>query len=196
MTKGDARRWHRNVHMAIASARMAIDDAELANGEYKPERKAVGFGTSVGEPDQYYLRYREQFETGGWRKINRLASSASSGHAATAHVSVNLGLRGPATTIASGCATGLDVISWGLNQLRSDRADMAVVGTTESPLTEMTLAVTCSLGVASSRNDDPTAAMRPFDRRGPGLDDLTQSRFRHGRSKTAGQKQHSCPRLE
>jgi len=48
----------------------------------------------------------------GYRKVSKLASSAFSGHSATVHVSIDLGLRGPAITISSGCATGLDVMAW------------------------------------------------------------------------------------
>jgi 3-oxoacyl-[acyl-carrier-protein] synthase II len=169
MSKGDARRWHRHTHMAIAAASMAIEDADLESAGYADDRISAGFGTSAGEPDEYYMRHRKQWEEGGWRKINRLASSASSGHAVTVQVSVKFGLRGPATTLASGCATGLDVIAWGTNILASGRADAAVVGATESPLTELMLAATCSLGILTKRNDNPAGAMRPFDRESDGL---------------------------
>lgn len=169
MRKADVRRWHRYVHQALAASRMAIEDSELLSAGLDPERIAVGIGTSVGAPDDHYLKYREQFEQSGWRKINKFASSASSAHSSTVNVSVNFGLKGPATTIASGCATGLEVLDWGAQQIRTGRADAALVGATEAPLTAMTLAVSCSLGILSSRNDEPSQAMRPFDRDSDGL---------------------------
>ena len=169
MGRAAVKRWHRTVHMAVASARMAVEDADLDSAKYDPERMSSAFGTSVGEPDNYYLKYRKQFEDGGWRKITKLASSATSGHASTVNVSVELGLKGPAATIATGCATGVDVISWGLGKLREGKVDAVIAGATECPITEMTLAATCSLGIASKRNDDPAAAMRPFDRESDGI---------------------------
>ena len=169
LKRADVKRWHRYVHQAVASARLAAEDAELDSARYDPDRVAVGFGTSAGAPDEYYIKYRESFEEGGWSKIDKLASSSSSGHAATANVSANLQARGPATTIASGCATGLDVISWGVSQIRRGLADAAVCGASEAPLTELTLAATCSLGILSKRNDEPTKAMRPFDRDSDGI---------------------------
>jgi 3-oxoacyl-[acyl-carrier-protein] synthase II len=123
----------------------------------------------VGAPDEHYLRYRETYETHGWDKMDKFASSASSGHAATANVSTTLKLRGPATTIASGCATGLDVLQWGAEQLRYGHADAAIVGASESPLTPLTMAASCSLNIVSKRNDDPTKAMRPFDKHSDGI---------------------------
>lgn len=169
MRKADVRRWHRYVHQALASTRMAIEDSEVLSAGLDPERIAVGVGTSAGAPDDHYLKYREQFEQNGWRKINKFASSAQSSHSSTVNISVNFGLRGPATTLASGCATGLEIIDWGAQQIRSGRADAAVVGSTEAPLTAMTLAVSCSLGILSKRNDAPELAMRPFDRDSDGL---------------------------
>ncbi len=169
MRKADVRRWHRHVHQSLAASRMAIEESDILNAGLDAERIAVGIGTSVGAPDDHYLKYREQFENAGWRKINKFASSASSAHSSTVNVSVNFGLKGPATTIASGCATGLEILDWGVQQIRSGRADAALVGATETPLTAMTLAVSCSLGILSSRNDAPELAMRPFDRDSDGL---------------------------
>lgn len=169
MRKADVRRWHRHVHQALAASRMAIEDSEILSSGLDTERIGVGIGTSVGAPDEHYLKYREQFENSGWRKINKFASSASSAHSSTVNVSVNFGLKGPATTIASGCATGLEVIDWGVQQIRSGRADAVLVGATETPITAMTIAVSCSLGILSSRNDAPELAMRPFDRDSDGL---------------------------
>ncbi len=165
----EVKRWHRYVHQAVASAKLAEQDSQLNKAGYDPERIAVGFGTSAGAPDEYYIRYRESFENGGWSKIDKLASSASSGHAATANVTAALKARGPATTVASGCATGLDVISWGMMQIRRGLADVAICGASEAPLTALTLAATCSLGILSKRNDEPGKAMRPFDRDSDGI---------------------------
>src|SRR5690606_33991230 len=101
--------------------------------------------------------------------VSKLASSAFSGHSATVHVSIDIGVRGPAITISSGCATGLDVLAWGVTQIRSGRADAAIVGATESPIFPMSFATACSLGILSKRNDEPDKAMRPFDRHRDGI---------------------------
>jgi len=169
LSKADVKRWHSHVHHSVASAKLACEDANFLRAGYAPERIAVGFGTSVGAPDEHYLRYRQTYETQGWEKIDKFASSASSGHAATANVSTTFKFRGPATTIASGCATGLDVLQWGVEQIRYGHADAAVIGAAESPLTPLTMAVSCSLNVVSKRNDEPHKAMRPFDKTADGI---------------------------
>ena len=169
MKKNVVRTWCRHVHQALASARLAVDDAELQHAGYSPARIATGIGTSVGGPNEQYRAHREAYDTGGFKKIGKLASSKFAGHSATVHVTVDLGFKGPAITIASGCATGLDSLAWGVNLIKTGRADVALVGATESPIFPMSIASACSLGILSKRNDAPEKAMRPFDRNRDGI---------------------------
>ncbi|MBI1318842.1 MAG: hypothetical protein GC168_07815 [Candidatus Hydrogenedens sp.] len=169
MKAGVARNWHRHVHQSVAAARLAVQDSELQSAGYNPERMAVSIGTSIGAPNEAYQGQVEAFESGGYKQVSKYASSAFSGHSATVHVSIDIGLKGPAITISSGCSTGLDVLAWGVEQLRAGRADAAVVGATESPLFPMSFATGCSLGVLSTANDAPEQAMRPFSRDSNGI---------------------------
>jgi 3-oxoacyl-[acyl-carrier-protein] synthase II len=169
MKKSIVHHWHRHVHQALACAKLAIEDADLAKAGYDAERLAVGIGTSVGNPNEAYQAQQEAYESSGYRKVSKLASSAFAGHSATVHVSIDLGIRGPAITIASGCTTGVDTVTWGADQIRSGRADAALVGATESPIFPMSFATACSLGILSKRNDAPEKAMRPFDRHRDGI---------------------------
>jgi 3-oxoacyl-[acyl-carrier-protein] synthase II len=169
MSKSTVKHWHRHVHQAVAAARLAVEDAELKSAGYDGERIATAVGTSVGSPDEAYQAHMEAYRSGGFKKVSKFASSAFSGHAATVHVSVDYGLRGPAITIASGCATGLDALAWGATQLRMGNADAAVVGATESPIFASAMITACSLGILSKRNDEPDKAMRPFDRYRDGI---------------------------
>ena len=169
MSRRVVQHWHRHVHQAVASARLAVEDAGLANAGYDSERMAVAVGTSIGSPNEAYQEQVDAYESGGYKKVSKFASSAFSGHSATVHVSVDFGLRGPAITISSGCATGLDVLAWGVNQIQTGKADAAVVGATESPLFPMSFATQCSLGILSKRNEEPHKAMRPFERHRDGI---------------------------
>lgn len=169
MRKGEVKRWHSHVHQSVSSAQLAVDDAELEKAGYEPERSAVGFGTSVGPPDEHYLDYREAYESAGWSSMYKFASSATSAHAATANVSARFRLRGPATTLATGCSTGLDALGWGIHQLRSGMADIAVIGATESPITPLIFAMSSALGILTKHNEEPEKAMRPFDTSSDGL---------------------------
>ncbi len=169
LVRSDVKRWHRATHQALAAAQLAVDDAGLTTAGYEPERIAVGVGTSVGSLDEMYEEHKRTFEEKGWNKMDKLASSATSGHASTANVSARFGFRGPAITIASGCATGLDMLAWGRRQIQSGLADAAVIGATEAPLNPLLFGGTCKLGIMSQCNDAPAEAMRPFDKSSDGL---------------------------
>lgn len=169
MKKSIVRTWGRHVLQAIASSRLAVEEAELQSAGYREDRVATGIGTSIGGPCEGYHEARVAFDAGGFKTLPRLASSKFSGHSATVHVSVDFGFRGPAITISSGCATGLDTVAWGVEQLVSGRADAAVVGATECPIFPMSLASGCALRILSKRNDEPGKAMRPFDRHRDGI---------------------------
>ncbi len=169
MKKSVVRNWNRHVHQALASSRLAVEDADLKAAKYDPERIAVAVGTSIGSPDESYDVQMRAMETSGYKGIGKLASSAFSGHSATVHVSIDIGVKGPAITISSGCATGLDALSWGYNQVRMGQVDAAVVGATESPIFPISMAGACALGILSKRNNEPALAMRPFDRHRDGI---------------------------
>jgi 3-oxoacyl-[acyl-carrier-protein] synthase II len=169
MRASTVRHWHRHVHQAVAAARLAVEDSGLAKAGYESERIAVGFGTSIGSPNEAYETQHRAFESQGYRKVSKLASSAFAGHAATVHVSIDFGLRGPAITIASGCTTGLDVLAWGRDRILNGQADAVLLGATESPLFPMSFATACALGILSTYNDEPCKAMRPFDRNRSGI---------------------------
>jgi len=169
MSKRTLKNWHRHVHQAVAASRLAVTDAALATAGYDSERLASAIGTSVGSPNEMYQTYMDAYRSGGYKKVSKFASSAFSGHSATVHVTIDIGLRGPALTVSSGCATGLDVLSWGSQQIRNGKADAALVGATESPIFMESIVAACSLGILSKRNDEPAKAMRPFDRYRDGI---------------------------
>jgi 3-oxoacyl-(acyl-carrier-protein) synthase len=72
-------------------------------------------------------------------------------------------------TVASACATGLDAIQWGVDQIHEDRADVVFAGSTEAPISEFCFATLCALGALSKFDDPPLKASRPYDRRRDGL---------------------------
>jgi len=167
--KADIRRWHRTVHQTLAATQLAIDDAEFLTAGYRQEKIAVAMGTSVGSPDEDYDQYCTTINNEGWQALDKFSSSASSGHSSTATVTAKYKFQGPTVTIASGCATGLDVMSWGVHQIRGGNADAAIVGATEAPINAPIFGVSSALGILSQHNDDPEHAMRPFDETGDGL---------------------------
>ena len=78
-------------------------------------------------------------------------------------VSIELGTRGPLVSECTACAASNMAIGDGFDAIRLDRADVMFCGGTEAPITPVGLAGFGAMRALSVRNDDPTAASRPFD---------------------------------
>jgi 3-oxoacyl-[acyl-carrier-protein] synthase II len=151
----------RFTQFGVAAARMAYDDAALPSIP-RASRFAVCFGSSANAVD-YIQGGIERFASEGMRALSPSAILESAGHAVTGHVSVELGLRGQTMTLASGCATGLDVVQWAYRQIQAGEVVGVLAGAAEAPITSYTQAAWCALGVLSRWPGPPAQALRPFD---------------------------------
>jgi 3-oxoacyl-[acyl-carrier-protein] synthase II len=80
-----------------------------------------------------------------------------------AFVSLDLGARAGAHALVSACASGAEAIGYGVEMIRSGRADVVVAGGTEAPIHPMPIAAFAASRTLSQRNDDPQGASRPYD---------------------------------
>ncbi|WP_308457851.1 beta-ketoacyl synthase N-terminal-like domain-containing protein, partial [Streptomyces sp. SM12] len=98
----------------------------------------------------------------GPRGVHPLMPLMTMPNAAAASIAMRLGWRGPALTVATTCASGVDAVGQALALLRDNRADVVLAGGCEATLTPVTLAGFGNLNAASTR-EDAEAACRPFD---------------------------------
>ncbi|MGH7265055.1 MAG: beta-ketoacyl-[acyl-carrier-protein] synthase family protein [Candidatus Rokuibacteriota bacterium] len=151
---------------AVAAARMAYDDAGMTFAS--ASRFAVCFGSSANAVWEIESGI-EQFFQQGSRSISPSIMLESAGHAVAGHVSVELGMKGQTITLASGCSTGVDVVQWAYEQIKSGLVSGVLAGATEAPLAPYTQAAFCSLGVLSRWKGPPAQSLRPFDSLSDGL---------------------------
>jgi 3-oxoacyl-[acyl-carrier-protein] synthase II len=151
----------RFVQLGVAAGRMAYDDAGLAATPLA-NRFPVCFASSASAVPEFQETIQEFVEAGS-RRISPAVMLESVGHAATNHVAVELGLRGQTMTLASGCASALDAIQWGCDQIRDGRAPGVLIGATDAPLSTSVLAAWCAMGLLSRWAGPPAQALRPFD---------------------------------
>jgi len=81
-----------------------------------------------------------------------------------AWVGLELGAKAGVHSPASACATGAEAIAWGLDIIRSGRADVVVAGGTEAVIHPLPIAGFAAMRAMSTRNDDPEHASRPWDK--------------------------------
>jgi 3-oxoacyl-(acyl-carrier-protein) synthase len=156
-----AARMGRFAQFAVAAARMAFDDAGLS-GTPGGKRFGVGLGSAASAAAELQESI-ERFTGRGHRAIAPTLLLESAGHAASSHVAAYLGCEGPVTTVASGCATGLDAVQWGAQQIGAGVLPGAVVGGTEAPISSYVHGAFCAGRLATGWAGAPAEAVRPFD---------------------------------
>ena len=85
-------------------------------------------------------------------------------NAACGNIAINYGLRGPNFCVSSACASGNHAIGEAFLNIAHGRSDVIITGGAEAALTPIGLASFCAARSLSTRNDNPQAASRPFDK--------------------------------
>ncbi|MFF3291635.1 beta-ketoacyl-[acyl-carrier-protein] synthase family protein [Streptomyces sp. NPDC003023] len=156
----DARRMDPFALYGTSAALAAHQDAGAPAPD--PARTAIVVGNAVGgraTSDAESAHFTEH----GPHRVNPLMPLMTMPNAAAAQIAMRLSWTGPATTIATTCASGADAIGHARLLLQTHRADVVIAGGCESTLTPVTLAGFGNLNAVSLRNDDPERASRPFD---------------------------------
>lgn len=156
-----ARRLDRSQQVALVAAREAWADA--GSPEVDPERLAVVVGTGIGGA-LTLLGQDDIMEEKGHRRVSPLTIPMLMPNGPAATVGLDLGARAGVHAPVSACASGAEAIAWGLDIIRSGRADVVVVGGAEACIHPLPLAGFSQMQALSTRNDEPEAASRPFDK--------------------------------
>ncbi len=160
--KREAKRLDRFVQYGLAAAYQAWEMAGL--DKHKPDPTTVGVlvGSGIGGLETLEEQHSNYLEKGS-RRISPFFVPMMIGNMAAGNISINLGLKGPVTSVVSACATGTDAIGGAFRSIAWGDADIMVTGGTEASITPMGLGGFCSARALSTRNDEPQKASRPFD---------------------------------
>jgi 3-oxoacyl-[acyl-carrier-protein] synthase II len=158
-----ARHLDRFAQFAMAAAIQAVRDSGLNLENEDPFRCGVILGSGIGGLNEFEEQHGRYLKMGPDR-ISPFVIPKMIVNAASGNVSIHFGLRGPNTAVATACASAAHAVSDALRAIQYDDADIMITGGSESTITPMALGGFISARALSSRNDDPPAASRPFDR--------------------------------
>lgn len=167
MSAKEARRRDRFEQFAIVAANEAIQQAGL-HGAYAPERVGVVISSAIGGLNALVDTFHT-LETTGPRRISPFAIPMLMSNGAAGLVAIEHGFQGPALSINSACASGIDAIGMAWSMLKSGWLDAVVTGASEATITEIGIATFDRLGALSKCNDDYATTPRPFDLNRDGL---------------------------
>jgi 3-oxoacyl-[acyl-carrier-protein] synthase II len=157
----EARRLDRNVLLALAAGREALDDAAL-DSRYEPGRMGILFGSAIGG----FLGIMQQHEVLQQRGPDRISPHFLPSvlvDSASGQLAISLGLRGPNYAPVSACATGSHAVGEGAEVIRRGDADAVLAGGTEACMHPLILAGFCAMRGLAAEDEHPPRASRPFD---------------------------------
>ena len=131
--------------------------------EVDPDRFSVVIGTGLGGGEKIVETY-DAMNEGGPRKVSPLAVQMIMPNGAAAVVGLELGARAGVITPVSACSSGSEGIAHAWRQIVMGDADIAVCGGVEGTIEALPIAAFSMMRAMSTRNDDPEAASRPFDK--------------------------------
>ena len=158
-----AKRLDRFGQFSVAASRLAIEDSELDLAREDRDRIGSMMGTALGG-----VGYAEEqlgvFLTQGLKAVDATLALAVFGGASSCNIAIEFGVHGPNSTNAMSCASGAIAVGDGFRQIRDGYADVMICGGAEAPLAPLCFGAFALIRAMSTRNDDPAAASRPFDR--------------------------------
>jgi len=157
-----ARRNSRFALFALEATRQAVADAEMQFEDEDKQKIGVLIGTAIGGVINLLEGY-DVFKKSGPRRVGPFVVPMMMPNAGSAIVAIYYGLHGPNFTVVSACATGSHAIGEAAEMIRRGAAEVMVCGGAEAMIIPMVLSGFKNMGAASTRNDEPERASRPFD---------------------------------
>ena len=160
----DSKRMDRFTQFAVAAASQAIKDSELDfSKEEDTYRVGVIVATGIGGIKEIEEQHKKLLKK-GVRQVSPFTVPRLMANAASGTIAICYGLKGPNFCVVSACASANHAIGEAFCNIAFGRSDVMITGGTEAALTPLGLSSFCAARSLSTRNNDPTAASRPFDR--------------------------------
>ena len=156
-----ARRLDRCEMFALIAAREAWVDAGAP--QVDPLRLGVAVASGIGGVGSTLAAY-DTLREKGWQRLSPYTVPMLMPNGPAGWIGLELGARAGVHATVSACASGAEAIGYGIEMIRSGRADMVVAGGTEAAIMELNVAAFAAMRALSLRNDEPERASRPFDR--------------------------------
>ncbi len=167
MSAKEARTMDTFIHFGIAAAHQAVVDSGLPTGEALDEEMATRIGCIIGSGIGGLPLIEEthtELTNRGPRRISPFFVPASIINMISGHVSMRFGFKGPNIAIVTACTTGLHSIGEAARKIEYGDADVMVAGGSEATVSPLGVGGFAAMRALSTRNDDPAAASRPWDK--------------------------------
>ncbi|WP_442907172.1 beta-ketoacyl-ACP synthase II [Billgrantia diversa] len=159
----DARKMDLFIQYGVAAGAQAIKDAGIECSEENAERIGVAIGSGIGGLPMIEQNHNA-LQKGGARRISPFFVPGSIINMISGNLAIQHGFRGPNIAITTACTTGTHNIGYSARTIAYGDADVMICGGAEMATTPLGLGGFSAARALSTRNDDPQAASRPWDR--------------------------------
>lgn len=190
MSKKDARKMDLFIQYGMAAAIQAITDSGLETTEENADRIGCAIGSGIGGLPMIEKNH-ELLQKGGPRKISPFFVPGSIINMISGNLAIRFGFRGPNIAITTACTSGTHNIGYSARTIAYGDADVMVCGGAEAASTPLGLGGFAAARALSTRNDDPQAASRPWDKDrdgfvlGDGAGVLVLEEYEHAKARGA-----------
>ncbi|MDX1507344.1 MAG: beta-ketoacyl-ACP synthase II [Woeseiaceae bacterium] len=162
LEKKDQRKNDPFIHYGVAAGIDAIRDSGLEITEQNGHRIGVAMGSGIGGI-KYIEDNHDKMLAGGVRKVSPFFIPGSIINMTSGQVSIMQHVTGPNISVVTACATSTHCIGLAGRSIAHGDAEVMIAGGSEYATTPLAMGGFCSARAMSTRNDDPSAASRPFD---------------------------------
>ncbi len=153
---------------ALWAAHEALEDSNLLNTDYDPDRVGVIIASGIGGVETLEREIITGYEK-GYDKISPYLVPMMIPDMASGIIAIKYGFKGPNYCTVSACASSAHAIGDAMRLIQYGDADVMVVGGSEAPIIPTAVAGFSSMRALSTRNDEPEKASRPFDKERDGF---------------------------
>jgi len=186
----DVRRSDRYTHLAMAAAKLALEDSGIDLEKVDRSRFGVLMGSGIGGlktlEDQHTILMNK-----GPARVSPFMVPMMIVNMGSGLISMEYDLEGPNFAIVSACATAAHSIGEAWRMIRTGEAELFLAGGSEAVVCPLGISGFCSMKAMSTRNNEPEKASRPFDRdrdgfvMGEGAGTLVLEEYEHARARGA-----------
>ena len=156
------RYMNRSVTFGVGAAIEALADSGFQITDENADMVGVIFGSGAGGTDMV-LEYQRILDEKGPRRVTPFLGANFIPDAASGHIAIHTGARGPNYAPVAACATGATAIGEAFETIRRGDADTVISGSSEAVLLPLYHATWCSMRALAGDNEHPTKALKPFD---------------------------------
>ena len=168
LSSKEARRMDLFIHYGMAAGLQAWRDAGVQVTPENGERVGVNFGSGIGGIPLIEAMH-DELKQNGPRRISPFFIPGSIINMIAGLLSIEVGAKGPNLAMVTACTTSTHCIGEAGKSIRYGEADVMIAGGAEAVITELAVGGFASARALSTRNDDPAAASRPWDKERDGF---------------------------